>query len=253
MIRYTATIGLPWIMVLAFFMVAYPSEKPPIESMLMLARIMAAVAVPWTLLGLYGIAATFLAGRKASVVAQDAEIPEDSWHFRLNRKVEEKLSGDRAWEPPKTECQYWALTFHNLGCTGPLVSVFFFVVYCIKFAVVWPVGFVFTLVPAAGSWNATFDGEWWSQKNYNEYRHQWVGPILGVTIPTWFLLQWDAPFRLLILGAFLFIAAGIILHEPVFFVLRGIWFVASVPFRGIGSLVSFLLVRRLVCRPVRYV
>lgn len=251
--RYTATILYPWLVVGVFF----STSKIPIEGaegFVIIPQTLLWVAILWTLLALWGIAAVWLERQQKALVSELAVIPMDSWHYRFNKK----MYGDAYWNPPATECHYWALTFNNLMVLIPLEGVIYALVYAIKFLVVWPVGFLIGFVPELSRWERLDDAWWAYTDDYDNRRHQFVGPGL-VLVAFVGLLVYMQPIVLLIgIGLALLIAGTITFHKAVFRMFRGLAFVAGFVTRaifvsGVDSVFAFVLMRRLVCRRVNYV
>lgn len=248
--RYLLTMILPWLMPLMVGLAGLavtPKGEPPSDLWLSLAVWTLFPVAFWTALGFYGVVAVWLSERRQKAIAEEtAEIRKTSWHYRFNGL----LAGEEKWEP-KTQCQYVALTLNNLGVLAPLKVVGYGILYVLKL-LAWVGGFFVSFVPSIENWR-NLDDDWYARKQHNGFHRQWIGPILGVVIPVVLLLQWDAGLQPLVLAVFLAMATGVILHKLVFFVLRIIWLMLSAPFKGLGALLDFLLVRRVVCKPARYV
>lgn len=258
MTRYIATIGIPGLFPLGFFGLANIAVDIDVAAALTSVFWLSFwVAILYAILGLWGITAVWLERQQKVLITEEAVIPTDSWHYRFNHWM-----ASSGWKRPETECQYWALTVNNILFLFPIagvgIGIIGFCFYVTKLGIIWPGGFLLGFVPEWQDWRE-FDFEE-VRFRYDGLSHtrQGVGPTLGLSALAGVFL-WLNPAFLPFSGIIaLFLAGGLVFRGATVRVLGGFALLNRRAGRvvfvsGIGSILAFLLTRRLVCRHVRYI
>lgn len=247
--RYIATAAVPWIVsAICLCLSLFSWGAAGVFSWL--NQLMFWVSLPCTGLGLWGVAAIWIAEQQEVLKGEEANIDEDSWYYRMNQRVE-----GEGWTPPSTECQYWALTFNNMIVGSPLLGVILFWGYSIKFLIAWPLGLLWSFVPDWENWKILPDGHYWFENQPNGYddkKHQKEGPVLvglvlfGLAAA---LIDWFIP---AFAGGLILVAVIVALAKPIWWVISSLWNLIVVS--TIGGICAFVLMRFAgVCRPAKYI
>lgn len=247
--RFFLTIAVPAMIFLTCWIVAQEPGHELLASVLLPLQLLTLAYVG---VGVWGLAAIWLEENQQQMSEETVVINKESWHYRLNKKM---TSGWNYWTPPNSECEYWATTLDNVICLGPINVVLSTGVALIKFLIAWPLGTVLSYTPAWREAGNLLEGDWWQRERHSYgYKQQLVGPILAVLGIAGFLLWLNPLIAVSFVGVVLFMLFLIRFFEPV---CDGVVTVTKGTGRAvgrswIGQIVSYLVVRRLVCRKVIY-